>query len=44
MHHTITPAVKLMKKIKPEEYQKWYDAAVQENTPDYEHKYWGKLR
>ena len=41
MHHTITPTVELMKKIKPEEYRKWYDAAVQENTPDYEHKYWG---
>ena len=43
MNHTITPTIGLMRQIRPEEYQKWHDAAIQENTPDYEHKYWGKL-
>ena len=41
--HTITPSIGMMKKLKLEQYQKWYNAALQENTPDYEHKYWGKL-
>jgi len=41
MNHVITPSVELMKHYKPEEYKLWYEAAIQENTPDYQHKYWG---
>ena len=41
MNHIITPSIELMKHCRPNEYDKWYDAALQENTPDYEHKYWG---
>jgi len=44
VHHTITPAIELMKNLKPDEYRRWYDAAIQENTPDYENKYWGIRR
>ena len=36
----ITPALELMKQMKPEEYKRWYDAAIAENTPDYNNKYW----
>ena len=41
LNHIITPSVELMKHYKPEEYKLWYEAAIQENTPDYQHKYWG---
>ena len=41
VHHIITPSIELMKHYKPEEYELWYEAAIQENTPDYQHKYWG---
>jgi len=39
-NHIITPAIELMKHYKPEEYQRWYEAAIEVNTPDYPHKYW----
>ena len=38
--HVITPALELMKQMKPEEYKRWYDAAIAENPPDYNNKYW----
>ena len=41
MNHIITPSIELMKHCRPNEYDKWYNAALQENTPDYKHKYWG---
>ena len=39
-NHIITPAVELMKHYRPEEYERWYQAAIEVNTPDYPHKYW----
>ena len=41
MNHSIAPSVDLIKQHKPEEYRRWVEAAIQENTPDYQHKYWG---
>ncbi len=41
MNNILTPSVELMKHYKPDEYKLWYEAAIQENTPDYQHKYWG---
>ena len=38
--HVITPALELMKHMRPEEYRRWHDAAIEVNTPDYQHKYW----
>ena len=33
-NHIITPAIELMMHYKPEEYQRWYEAAIEVNTPD----------
>ena len=41
MNHSIAPSVDLITQHKPEEYKRWVEAAIQENTPDYQHKYWG---
>lgn len=39
-HHVITPSLESMKQMRPEEYRRWYDAAIEANTPDYPNKYW----
>ena len=41
VNEILSPSIELMKKMKPEEYRKWHSAAIEANTPDYPHKYWG---
>tara|TARA_R110002020_G_scaffold398277_1_gene608353 strand:+ start:296 stop:658 length:363 start_codon:yes stop_codon:yes gene_type:complete len=36
----ITPSIEMMKKLKPQEYNRWFEAAIEANTPDYKNKYW----
>ena len=40
----LSPSAEMMRLMKPQEYRKWEDAALEANTPDYPHKYWGTRR